>query len=293
MAGLATSLMRWQNRVQLRSDDAICASGMGGDRFKTVNVSSPASVISSAAGARLAKFGSRASTGLTGSSDWFEAAGVNLSASAGSMAKACDELGFGYFEFTRYCPSGVLAFKTLVPSLFHWIAPLAHPCNIRGKVCGANNTQWQDLAGEAFRLMVQRGTLRHDFRALIVAGLDAQGQAVVDEVSSFGPTRVVEVRDGQLRQYMIRPEDLGLRTSAPEEVRARPTREQNIDATLRVLRGEERGPVRDILVLNAAAQLYTASVVPTLAEGVQAALAAVESGAALRRLEQLSAVSRA
>lgn len=288
LAGLAAGVMRWQNRVDLRAGNAICTSGMGGDRFKTVNVSSPSSVISSAAGARIAKHGARAVTGRTGSTDWFEAAGVDLHADTSVMAQACDEIGIGFFEFTRYNNVGLLAFKVMASNLFEYLGPLANPCEIHGHVCGATSTANQDLLGKSFQLMIHKGVLPEDFRALIPCGLDDDGQGVIDEVSSFGPTRIVEASREAVRAYTIEPEDLGIQRSTREGVAARPSAAENLSATIRVVQGEGNGPIRDILVMNAAAHLYVAGVAPTLKDGVPMAQEAIESGAAQRKMEELA-----
>jgi anthranilate phosphoribosyltransferase len=165
-----------------------------------------------------------------------------------------------------------------VRTIFNFLGPLTNPAGARRQVIGVSDAGFlETIAGALARLGVDR--------ALVVSGEDG-----VDEMSTSAPTHVVEVDGGEIRRYTVAPRDFGLEESPPEAV-AGGTPEENA-ATARAILGGEPGPRRDLAVLNAGAAIYAGGRAGTLAEGVTAADAAIDSGAAAETLERYVAISR-
>jgi anthranilate phosphoribosyltransferase len=277
IAGLARTMRAFATPVRTSRDALVDTAGTGGGR-STFNVSTTAALIAAGAGCAVAKHGNRSATGRSGSADLLEALGVRIDLDAEAVGRCIDEIGFGFMfaprhhQATRYV---VPVRKDLaVRTVFNFLGPLTNPAGARRQVVGVSDPGYlETIAGALALLGVER--------ALVVSSQDA-----LDEMSISAPTTVVEVNGAALRTYTLRPEDVGLPTSADPDATAGGSPADNAATTRAILAGEP-GPRRDLAVLNAAGAIYAAGRVEDLAGGVAAAQAAIDDGAALRTLDAL------
>jgi anthranilate phosphoribosyltransferase len=261
---------------------AVDTCGTGGDKSNTFNISTTAAFVVAGAGVPVAKHGNRAASSLTGSADVLEALGVNLSLTAAQVGQCIDEVGIGFM----FAPALHSSMKHVAPvrkeigmrTIFNLLGPLTNPAQTPAQVMGVFSA---NLTEPLARVLGNLGC-RH---ALVVYGIDG-----VDEISISGPSVISEMEDGFVQTYRITPEDVGI-ARAPREYIRGGTKEENARITEAILGGES-GPRRDVVLLNAAAALLAADQVRSLKEGVDAATASLDSGAALRSLEGLRRLSR-
>jgi anthranilate phosphoribosyltransferase len=274
IAGLAAVLRDRSIKVDA-GDDLVDTAGTGGGR-PTFNVSTTAAFIAAGAGCRVAKHGNRSATSQCGSADVLEALGGRIDVDADTVAGCIREIGFGFMFAPMHHP----AFKHIVPvrkelgvrTIFNFLGPLTNPAGARRQVIGVS-----DL-GKLETMAAALGQLGGE-RALVVSSADG-----LDEFSVSGATRVVELRDGGLSTYDVRPEEVDLEPARDGAVGAG-TPEQNALVLREVLAGT-LGTERSLAVLNAGAAIYVAGRADTLGAGVQAAKDAVDSGGAQRVLER-------
>lgn len=258
--------------------------GTGGDGTNTYNISTAVALVAAAAGVRVAKHGNRSVSSRSGSADVLEALGVRIGLSPGGVARCIAATGVGFL----FAPAHHGAMRHAAPvrrvlgfrTLFNLIGPLTNPAGATHQVVGIyDGARLHDVA----QVLAQLGARR----ALVVHGCDG-----LDELTLAGETHAVEVRDGALRDLVIVPEDAGL-PRAPTTALAGGSATENAALIGALLAGEERGPRRDVLLLNAGAALWVAEVVPDLAAGVQRARRAIDDGDAERTLQALIAASNA
>ncbi len=276
LVGLAATMRRFAAPVNTGRDDLIDTAGTGGGR-QTFNVSTTAALIAAGAGCAVAKHGNRSATGLSGSADVLEALGVRIDLAPDAVARCIEQVGFGFM----FAPAHHGATRFVVPvrkelavrTIFNFLGPLTNPAGATRQVIGVSDPAFLDvIAGALERL----GAVK----ALVVSSLDG-----LDELSTAGPTRVVEVDGDGLRSYQVEPEDVGLERAVYEDVAGGPP-DANARTTRRILAGE-RGPARDLAALNAGAAIYAAGRADGLERGVRAAEAAIDDGAAAAALDRL------
>jgi anthranilate phosphoribosyltransferase len=251
--------------------------GTGGDGARTFNISTAAAVVAASAGAAVAKHGNRAASSVCGSADVLEELGLVLELPPERIAASIDAHGFGFMFARAHHP----AMRHAAPvrqelgtrTVFNVLGPLANPAGARDGVFGVFSTDLARTYAEALAGLGAR-------RAFVV-----HGEGGIDELSPAGPSLVVEVADGDVREWQLDPRELGFARSDPADLRGG-TPAENAEAIRRVLAGE-RGGGRDAVVLNAAGALVAAGVVDDLAAGVGAAAQAVDSGDAGVTLERL------
>lgn len=251
--------------------------GTGGDSLHTFNISTAAAFVAAAAGARVAKHGGRSVSSKSGSADVLEALGINLNQTPQQVAQSVDEIGVGFM----FAPNYHAAMKHAAPvrrelgikTLFNILGPLTNPASAKRQVLGVFNA---DLV-KTLALVLQRLGSEH---VLIVHGSDG-----LDEITITGETSIGELKNGQVAVYTVRPEDFNLKTSAIEAIQVT----DSTDARTMLLSVLENttGPARDIVLMNAGAAIYAAGIADTLEQGIKAALRAIESGAALKKLHDL------
>ena len=255
--------------------------GTGGDGAGTFNISTTAALVAAAAGAAVAKHGNRAASSTCGSADVLEALGIALEQSPERIAASIDEHGFGFMFARAHHPAMRFAAPVRqelgTRTVFNVLGPLANPAGARDGVFGVHSpalarTYAETLAGLGAR------------RAFVV-----HGDGGLDELSPSGPNLVVEVVDGEIREWELDPRSLGIYPSSPEELLGG-TAAENAEAVRRVLAGEPGGK-RDAVVLNASGALVAAGLAEDIGEGVEVAVAAIDSGAAATTLEVLVAFS--
>ncbi len=276
LVGLASTMRRFAMPVKTGRDDLIDTAGTGGGR-QTFNVSTTAALIAAGAGCAVAKHGNRSATGLSGSADVLEALGVRIDLAPDAVARCIQEVGFGFM----FAPAHHGATRFVIPvrkelavrTIFNFLGPLTNPAGATRQVIGVSDPAFLDVVAGALARLGAR-------RALVVSSADG-----LDELSTIAPTRVVQVDDGAVRSYEVSPEDVGLPRAEYEDV-AGGLPAANA-ATARSILGGTKGPARDLAVLNGGAAIYAAGRADGLREGVRAAEAAIDSGAAAGALDRL------
>jgi anthranilate phosphoribosyltransferase len=281
IAGLASAMRSFALRVDA-GDDLVDTAGTGGGR-PTFNVSTTAAFIAAGAGCRVAKHGNRSATSQCGSADVLEALGARIDLDPDAVAACIESVGFGFM----FAPRHHSAMKHVVPvrkelavrTIFNLLGPLTNPAGAKRQVIGVSDPGKLETMAAA---LGQLGTER----ALVVSSADG-----LDEFSVSGSTHVVELHDGRLETYDVRPAEVGLDPVPDGGVRA-----GKPDDNARVLRGVlagEPGPERSLAVLNAGAAIQVAGRADSLADGVRVAEQAIDSGAATDVLERWVEVTRA
>jgi anthranilate phosphoribosyltransferase len=262
--------------------ELIDTCGTGGDSAHTFNVSTTAMFVAAAAGAKIAKHGGRSVSSKSGSADVLELLGANINLKPEAVAQSIVETGIGFM----FAPNHHSAMKHAAPvrrelgvkTIFNILGPLTNPAGAKQQVMGVFHS---DLVGIQARVLHRLGSRR----VMIVHGLEG-----LDELSISGPTAVGELKDGAVREYMVAPADVGLKTHNNAAIRVDGV-EQSRDMMLGALDNKD-GAARDIVALNAGASIYIAGKAPTLVDGVQQALAAIASGAARKKLDQFVAFTQ-
>ena len=256
--------------------------GTGGDATGTFNVSTATAFVVAGAGLKVAKHGNRSVSSLCGSADVVETLGISLDLTPQKVARCVDEVGIGFL----YAPLLHTAMKHVMPvrremairTVFNMLGPLTNPASANAQIIGVYSPA---LTEPLARVLAELGTVR----AFVVHGADN-----LDEISNTGESRVSEVREGMVRSYTVRPEDFGLaRTTIAELIGG--DREENARIIRAILDGEA-GAKRDIVLMNSAAALVAGAKARDLKEGVGLAAHAIDSGAALRKLEALVGLSQ-
>jgi anthranilate phosphoribosyltransferase len=281
LAGLARAMREWATPVPTTASDLLDTAGTGGGR-RTFNVSTTAALIAAGAGCVVAKHGNRSATGLSGSADLLEALGARIDLAPPAVARCIEEVGFGFM----FAPAHHQATRYVVPvrrelavrTAFNLLGPLTNPAGASRQLIGVSDAAQLETMAGALALL---GT-RH---ALLASGEDG-----VDELSISAPTRVLEVREREISEYLLTPEEVGLKRHPPEAVPGGDPQE-NARITRAIFAGE-RGAARELALLNAGAAIYAGGGARTLAEGVQSAARAVDSGAAAAALERFVARTR-
>ncbi len=251
--------------------------GTGGDATHTFNISTAAAFVTAAAGARVAKHGGRSVSSKSGSADVLEALGVNLNQTPQQVAQSISEIGVGFM----FAPNYHSAMKHAAPvrrelgikTMFNILGPLTNPAGAKSQVLGVFSA---DLVSTLAHVLHQLGS-QH---VLIVNGKDG-----LDEITITGETNVAELKQEKVTEYTVRPEDFGLTTVPINSIQV--TDSDHAKAMLLAVLEDQAGPARDIVMMNAGAAIYVAGVADSLAQGVEKAQQAIESGTALKKLNQL------
>ena len=283
IAAAATVMREFATKVPVPDvPELIDTCGTGGDSAHTFNVSTAAMFVAAAAGAKIAKHGGRSVSSKSGSADVLELLGVNINLKPEAVAESIAATGIGFM----FAPNHHSAMKHAAPvrrelgvkTIFNILGPLTNPAGAKQQVMGVFHP---DLVGIQARVLQRLGSRR----VMIVHGLEG-----LDELSISGPTAVGELKDGHVREYMVAPADVGLKTHNNAAIRVEGV-EQSRDMLLGAL-ANKPGAARDIVALNAGASIYVAGLAPTLIEGVKKALAVIDSGAARQKLDQFVAFTK-
>ncbi|VUZ27957.1 Anthranilate phosphoribosyltransferase [uncultured Comamonas sp.] len=280
----AAQVMReFSNKVPVRDKTHLVdIVGTGGDGAHTFNISTCAMFVIAAAGAKVSKHGGRSVSSKSGSADAMEALGVNINLNPTQIADCIADVGVGFM----FAPNHHPAMKNVAPvrkelgvrTLFNILGPLTNPADAPNILMGVFH---EDLVGIQVRALQRLGA-EH---AVVVYGRDG-----LDEISLGAGTLVGELKDGVVREYEIHPEDFGLRM-----VGTRAFKVENAQESIAMLRGVlagDAGPAHDIVCLNAGAALYAANVASSIEDGLRRAREAINTGAALQKLQQLVGYSQ-
>ncbi|MGE0765929.1 MAG: anthranilate phosphoribosyltransferase [Hyphomicrobiaceae bacterium] len=261
---------------------AVDIVGTGGDSQGTYNVSTCASLVAAGAGLKVAKHGNRSVSSLSGASDVLAALGVKLDVGPATVARAINEAGVGFMWAPMHHPAmkhwAPVRAELGIRTLFNVLGPISNPAGVTRQVVGVYHRDLVELI------------------AHVLNGLGAEhvwvvhGHDGLDELTTTGATHVAEVKAGRVETFDITPADAGLAPARMSDLKGG-NAEVNANAIRAVLAGE-RGPFRDIVLLNSAAALIVGGKAADLSEGAAIAARAIESGQASRALERLIAVSR-
>jgi anthranilate phosphoribosyltransferase len=283
IAGCAEAMREHVLPVRPSRDDLVDTAGTGGDGARTLNISTAAGIVAAAAGAAVAKHGNRAVSSASGSADVLEALGFRLDLPADRIAQSIDELGFGFMFAPLHHPAmshaAPVRREVATRTVFNVLGPLTNPAGARSQIVGV-------YAPELVRTLAEVLAHLGSRRAFVVHG--AFG---IDELSPAGPNLVCEVVDGAVRERTIDPAELGISPCSPDELQGGDPA-QNAEAIRDVFRGRDGGR-RDAVLLNAAGAIAAGGLAADLAEGLDLAREAVDSGTAAERLDELARFSRA
>jgi anthranilate phosphoribosyltransferase len=285
IAGLASTMRSLAAHVPVERDDLLDTAGTGGGR-SSFNVSTTAALIAAGAGCAVAKHGNRSATSRSGSADLLEALGARIDLDPAHVALCIEQAGFGFM----FAPAHHQATRFVVPvrrdlavrTVFNILGPLTNPAGARRQLIGVSDQRFlEPMAGALASLGVDR--------ALLVAGHDG-----LDEVSASAPTRVIEVNGEEIRDYVVTPEALGV-AAGTAEPEPGGTPHENAAVTRAILTADPSSRLRpageELALVNAGAAIYTAGRADSIAEGVEAARAALADGAASSTLERYVHVS--
>jgi anthranilate phosphoribosyltransferase len=257
-------------------DNLVDVVGTGGDAAHTFNISTAATFVCAAAGARVAKHGNRAVSSKSGSADVIEALGADINLTPEQVARCINEVGVGFM----FAPNHHAAMKHAAPvrrelgvrTIFNILGPLTNPAMAPTQLMGVFHP---DLVGIQIRVLQRLGA-RH---AMTVYGMEG-----MDEISISGETMVGELRDGTVSEYVFDPKRVGLPVHDSQAIRVSNVEESR--ALVLAALENKAGAARDIVALNAGAAIYVAGRAPTFEDGVEAAFAVIKSGAARAKLDE-------
>jgi anthranilate phosphoribosyltransferase len=256
--------------------------GTGGDRSGTFNISTAAAFVVAGAGIRVAKHGNRSASSKCGSADVMEALGIDIQMPADRLRQAVTDVGIGFLFAQRYHSSmkHVMPARTQLAmrTVFNVIGPLSNPALPRFQVVGVASMMMIDLVAHALQ---ELGT-EHSF---VICGKDG-----VDEISISAPTAIRELKEGEITSYTLSPEDFGIFSVSSAKIQGGDAA-TNAAILESIFRGE-RGPKRDVVVLNAAAAIVAGGAVETMHEGIRAAENSIDSGTAMKKLDSLRELSK-
>jgi anthranilate phosphoribosyltransferase len=279
----AVSTMRSKMQKVAAPPDAIDVVGTGGDASGSFNVSTCAALIVAGAGVPVAKHGNRALSSRSGSADVLGALGVKIELRPDEITRCIYEAGIGFMFAPAHHPATKNVASTRVElgtrTIFNLLGPLSNPASVKRQMIGAFSRQWIEPMAQVLRNLGSECVWV------------AHGSDGLDEITTSGPTHIAALENGNIRTFEINPEDIGVARAKPEALRGGDA-ETNAAALMSVLKGE-KGPYRDIAILNAAAALVVAGRAKDLKDAAALAAKSVDSGDAKGRLDRLVAVSNA
>ncbi len=282
IAGCAEAMKESAVRIRPKRDDLVDTCGTGGDGSGTFNISTTVAFVAAGAGLAVAKHGNRSVSSQCGSADLLQALGVNLELGPEQVSQCIDEVGIGFLFAPLFHPAMKHAIgprrEIGLRTIFNVLGPLTNPAGARRQVLGVYDESLIDALANA----------------LLALGCDhalvVHGAGGLDELSTMGSSRVAEARNGDVKVYQLDPEGFGLSRARLSDL-AGGSAEDNATLTRALLDGE-KGPRRDIVLLNAAAVLVVGGKANDLEEGMVAAAETVDSGDARRALDHLVEFSR-
>lgn len=275
--GFVKAMREHSTPVICQRPDVIDTCGTGGDGFHTFNISTVSALVAAAAGCGVAKHGNRSVSSTCGSADVLEGLGIRIDLSPPRVARCIDRIGIGFL----FAPLLHKAMKHAigprreigVRTIFNVLGPLTNPAGARRQLIGVFS---RELTHPIAQVLAALGS-EH---AMVVHGHDG-----LDEITITGPTFVSELRNGKVKDYTLLPEEYGVTCASLGEIQVNTIEESVISA--RVVLENKDGPEKDVVVLNAGAAMYVSGKAASLKQGVVKARTAIESGQALRCLQNL------
>jgi anthranilate phosphoribosyltransferase len=263
--------------IKLDAKYQVDTCGTGGDMAHTFNISTTVAFVVAGAGVTVAKHGNRSVSSKSGSADVLQALGVNIEIPSQRVEECMREVGIGFL----FAPMMHLAMKYAIGprreigirTIFNLLGPLTNPANVRSQILGVYSA---DLTGMIAKALGNLGATH----AFVVHGMDG-----LDELTITDKTKVSEFKDGFVEDYFIHPQDYGFSTGKPDDLRGNDAKE-NASIAVEVLKGQ-KGPRRDIVLLNAAAGIVASGRASNFKEGIKLAVESIDCGAAFKKLEAL------
>ncbi len=278
LAGAARAMRRKAVRIQVSAPTVVDTCGTGGDASQTFNISTTTAFVVAGCGVTVAKHGNRSISSRCGSADLLEAMGVKIDINPEIVEEAIQEIGIGFLFAPLYHGAmrhAAKARKELgIRSIFNMLGPLTNPAGANCQLLGVYAPELTEMFANALRLL---GTKR----AFVVHGHDG-----LDEITVCAPTRISELNDGLIRTYDITPEQFFGNQSNPEDLIGGDP-EMNAEITREIFNGE-KGPKRNVVLINASAALVAAGKAKDFEEGISLAKASIDSGSAAAKLERLA-----
>ncbi|MFL5735959.1 MAG: anthranilate phosphoribosyltransferase [Actinomycetota bacterium] len=277
--GFASTALEFARPV--RSDEPLLDTcGTGGDRAGTFNISTVSALVAAGAGVRVAKHGNRAASSHCGSADLLEALGVKIDLGPAGVERCLAEAGIAFMFAPVFHPAaahaGPVRRELRVPTVFNFLGPLTNPARPAAQVIGVSDPRMLPLIAD---VIARRGTRAKVFR----------GEDGLDELTTTGLSEVYEVANGEVRETSLDPSSLGLKRAKKDDLAGGDVA-RNRTIAQEILDGAE-GAHRDVVLLNAAAGLHVAGRADAMAQGVELAAKAIDSGDARRVLERWVQVS--
>ena len=261
--------------------DVLEIVGTGGDGSNSINVSTISALVCAAAGAKVAKHGNRAASSKSGAADCLEALGVNITIEPEQSKTLLEEIGICFLFAQKYHTAmkyvGPIRKELGIRTIFNILGPLANPAGPVYQIMGAYD---ESLLPSMAKVLSNLGVKR---------GMVVYGQDRLDEISASAPTTVCEIDNGTFKNYVITPEEFGMERCTKEDL-VGGTPQENAEITRAILNGE-KGPKRNVVLLNAAAALYVAGKADSMADGVKLAEKVIDTGLAKAQLERFIKLS--
>lgn len=276
IAGCAAAMREHALVVDAGDMDTFEIVGTGGDNAQSFNISTTSAFVAAAGGMKVSKHGNRAASSKSGTADCLEALGVNIQQDPQKCVELLNEVGVCFFFAQKYHTSmkyvGSIRKELGIRTVFNILGPLTNPIHPKRQLLGVyDESLVEPLAHVLYSLGVKNG--------MVVFGREK-----LDEISAVGPTMVCEFNNGEYKTYDIKPEDFGLESCKKEDL-VGGTPQENAAITRAILSGEERGPKRTTVLLNAGASLYIGGKAASFEEGIKLAGELIDSGKALERLD--------
>lgn len=280
IASLALTMHEFAEKINPNVDGILVDTcGTGGDKINTFNVSTTAMFVVAGTGIPIAKHGNRAITSKAGSADVLESLGVKIDLEPEKVKECIEKVGVGFM----FAPIFHKAMKNVMPirkalgirTVFNILGPLTNPANTKGQVLGVFEPELTKQLAEVLKIIGVK-------RAFVVHGIDG-----LDEISTIGKTKISELKDGEINNYTISPEDFGIKRSKLEDING-----GDVDYNVKLLKDildpkKPDSPVRDIVLLNAAAGIVVGGEADSLKEGLVLAKESILSGKAQEKLHNL------
>ncbi len=278
LAGAARVMRRKAVRIQVSAPIVVDTCGTGGDASQTFNISTTTAFVVAGCGITVAKHGNRSISSKCGSADLLETMGVKIDINPEIVEEAIQEIGIGFLFAPLYHGAMRHAAKARkevgIRSIFNMLGPLTNPAGANCQLLGVYAPELTEMFANALRLL---GTKR----AFVVHGHD-----MLDEISVCAPTRISELNDGLIRTYDITPEQFFGKQANPEDLTGGDP-EKNAEITRKIFNGE-KGPKRNVVLINASAALVAAGKAKDFEEGISLAKASIDKGAAAEKLDRLA-----
>ena len=282
ITGSAAAMREYAIKVDTEGlGDVLEIVGTGGDHSGSINVSTTASFIISAAGVKVAKHGNRAASSKSGAADCLEALGININLEPNKCVELLKQIGICFFFAQKYHTSmkyvGAIRKELGIRTVFNILGPLTNPARPQLYVLGVYDEYLLELLAKVLNNLGVK-------RAMVIYGQDK-----LDEISISAPTSVCELKEGTYQRYIIKPEDYGLTLASKSDI-AGGTPEENAFITRYILSGVT-GPKTDIVLLNAAAGIYIGGKAGSIKEGLDIARKIISSGLATQKLNEFISLS--